>query len=787
MKRRDDPDEATPFFPSLFTDDEEGDSASTDAAHDSSEGAPHAPYDAPPTVEELEEVTRSGGEAKAMRSLLRVTRRGTYVLKVQPLALLIGLSAGWLFMGLLGLVESRFDLMPSAHAVIGVIVLFACALGPRLPERLVMRLAALLARRNRNTLDRLRSSELTFWMLQSGRERDESLLWILLSTLATLTGLSALISYFLLDPVGDFYDMMLRNFFWTNLTLTVLEWALLFLVAALPWLFMGLVSTTLAPLVGGRVAEQRLPPGIAAAVILGLGLSWLVHLLWVRVGWSAHQEYMLGVLPLFLLAALAARYSQQTEGPTLRSELLDMDTPILHAQGMAMIWLCLVIWGVAAALVGSGWVVTQRISDPSWPPDDHGLSKFVLILGMGLAAASWRAWQKSSRSRRTSGCGMAAWAAGVGVSVAFCLMAYHPHERWVHQVAVVLIALPVGYALHYVEGAWLARAGSGTLGFSQMSTALLGGAGLGLLLAHWVTLPNLGPLGSISAAGLLLMAFGGLTQIYEQERSWRTRHQRLALIFASLSAAIVLFPEGVRLWSRWEQRSEPQSLQGPHPIWLGEHETRHVRHICLIGWGSNQPPEQWARPPYKVTMVSQGSAIPARATSSGGRFAFVTTPPMRTLRIERRQYDLIYQILDSDSHRASKGLSFEWWSRVSTYVGSGGSLIVEVPLERWNPEAIRVIAATFMSATRAECSGKIVPMRDGLALRMVARFHDAAPRDDEFALQRFFPAGAPAPVHSISRNRLTPALLQSSTGMGLEMILEQFPFLMPDSGPETGS
>jgi hypothetical protein len=742
----------------------------------------------PPTVAELEEIARAAGERKAMRSLRRVTRRGSYLLKVQSLALVVGLSAGWQFMGLSGLVVSTLAPIPSTYAMLGTIVLIAAALGPRLPERVVVPLARLLQRRHPELMESSRQAG-AFWLLQAGRERDESLLWIFLSALATVTGIVSLITFFLIGPAMRFYDLMLARFFWTNMTLAILEWVLLTLLLVWTWLLMGLVTMTLAPLVGGRVAEQRLPPGIAASLILGLGLSWLVHLVGTRWGWSAGQEYMLGVLPLFALAALAARFSQQTEGPSLRAERLSTDAPLLNARGEGLIWVCLMVWGAAASLLGSGWVVCQQLSDLRWPPDDHGLSKFVVLLGLGLAAASWRTWRQLLRERRTSGCGMAAWAAGVGASVAFMLIATWPDSRLSHNLAICSLALPVGYALHYVEGAWLARAGSGTLGFSQMTTALLGGAAMGLVLARWGTLPNLGGLGTISAGSLLLMAFGGLTQIYEQERSSHTRQLRLAMIFLSLAGAIVFFPMGVRAWSHREQKQLTATYLGLDSGWLGRSDAKA---ICLIGASPMRVPQEITERQV-VSLLSWRPGVKRAIDPRPGYRVYDRShlPAMRSLRVERENYDLIYQQGQPVPETgAFEAYSVEWWSRLADQVSPGGTLVVDVPLHRMNLDAVRLISSTFMTATRADCTGRLIQWQQPPVLRMAARFGNDSGGSRttplEFPLERLGPRESRIGVHSIRRNRIMPALWRGA-GLTEDEWRATIPQVVPgETQPEDG-
>ena len=63
----------------------------------------------------------------------------------------------------------------------------------------------------------------TFWMLRAIRDRDESLMWLVLSILACLAGAVSLVTLAISGTLIELYHYLLKHFFWTNLTLAVME------------------------------------------------------------------------------------------------------------------------------------------------------------------------------------------------------------------------------------------------------------------------------------------------------------------------------------------------------------------------------------------------------------------------------------------------------------------------------------------------------------------------------------------------------------------------------------
>ena len=615
-------------------------------------------------------------------------------LPAHPVAILIGLAAGWQWCGMRRVLACTLDPLPATSTMLGAIALLAAALGPWLPERVVLSVDHVLKRRRRVGIESVTAETSTFWILRAIRQRDEALLWLTLSLMASVAAVLGLATLAASGPVAQLYCYLLDRFFWSNLTLTAMEWLGSALLLGPVWLVNGLVAAALVPVVRARNPERCRSPGVLAGVLIGVGLAWICHEYWSDRGLSGHQEALLGILPMFILAACAARLSQLADRKACSIQQLVTDAPEVSAGAEGLIWFSLVIWGIGSVLVSAGWLGCQSIIQSAQQCENHRLSWYLLVLGVGVAVASFHA---RHRRQSASGCGMALWAAGLGSGVAATLISFWPSAPASSILQLLAIAVPVGYALHYAERAWLARIGSEILGIAQLSSALLAGSAIGLIVGYWWALPRLGPMGMITAGSLLMLAFGGIMQIYEQNRPIRTQRQRLALIFASLAGAILLFPSDARRWAKWEnQRSAITSFTVPQTALTdGVAETYRT---CLIGVTPSQA-TSWLDPKKGYADVFPlANTLPQSSDNPvfNGRSRIRSTSAFRALRMSRQSYGLIYQWSSPPGNidRAAQ-FSAEWFARLAKRTVTGGQVVIDLPLARTTKEALMVIAATF--------------------------------------------------------------------------------------------
>ncbi len=677
-----------------------------------------------------------------------------------PAAILLGLGVGWQWTGLRRMMGSILDPSSGTITMVAAVVLLAASIGPRVPGRFVLAIASRISARWRGGGDG--DGDDAFWMLRAIRDRDESLLWLSFAALTSTAGVLALLTLAATALFARVHALLMDRFFWTELTLSLLEWLSVALLVGSVWVVNGMVVAALAPVAGARFDIRRSPPGIVAGLLIGLGVAWLLHETWGPRGVSGRQEWLLGVLPMLGLSIIAAAWSKRSELPGQAMSSPEQEAPELTTHAEGWIWLSLVVWGCGTMLGLQGWFRCRAVDVAASWPGAGSLGLGALLLGVGMALASWHA---RHRKRSASGCGMALWAAGAGMGLAASLTAVWPGDTGIGLLQIMIFALPAGYALHYTERAWLARAGSETLGFAHLTTALLAGCAISLIAGQWWVLPSLGPMGAMSAGTLAMLAFGGLVQIYEEESPAHTQRLRLAVVFASLSAAIVLLPANARLWGRQAQAGHAATCApAVLPIILQDHA---IRTVCLIGDVPVHFLEEAAQPSPRIDWIPLRSErfLITRTPPQGGAPRQMGTNGFRTLRLLRGRYDLLYQTCPpvnwSPGHPAYAG---EWLSLLAEQTAPGGQVILEVPLARLTPRTIQVLAVTFEQALNSAGQWQLAASGPQPAL-LLRGFPGRSPGTDTSSSASWHPlndllaAASPPPrVHSLQRDRLSVTL-----------------------------
>lgn len=725
---------------------------------------------------------------------------------LHPLALLTGMAVGWQWSGLRATVLSTLDPLPTTTAMTAVIALLCAAVGPWLPERLASPINRLIrdlkprtpdppdpdhpgpVRRGNLKPEAMNRPEQArrFWVLRALHEHDAPLNWLLLSMLALTAGCVSLLTLAMMPAFSRFHAFMLERFFWTSLTLAAFEWISVAVVIGACWMIHGLVIATLSPVVRRHGTGAHTAASVSAGVLVGLGAAFALRPHLTRWEISGGQELMLGVMVMFTVAALAVRVSQRGEGRPPSTEQATPSAPEVSPRAEGLIWLLIAVWGFATMLCAAGWLRSRSLVDPTSHADGVG----TLCLGMvvGLIAASLHAARRPAVLSGPSGCGMAVWAAGLGAGAAVTAASWTPDSRWGIILALLALAVPAGFALHYLERAWLARAGSGAPAFAQFASAVCTGSAVGLIAAEWWAVPALGAVGAMAAASLLMLVTGGLMQIHEHDRPVRIRHQRLAMVFASLAAAIVVFPDNTQRWSRWARVQAAQRELPTDLAWLAQLDPFRTRELCLIGVDPAEVPGALDGIQRAAVMpLSRATAAPVRWPQSGDNPRVFHTNAFRTLQIERGRYRLIYQQSPAVSPTSRFGeYALEWFDRLAHHIAPGGHLIVDIPLESMTRQGIVVIAATFRTVVDDPAHWKLTYANARPVLRLTGQVGGPAgsasasgPQRASTASTRHEPPGLPLDLliphtdtprpHSVARDRLTSALRRgaSDTTIGL--------------------
>jgi hypothetical protein len=581
--------------------------------------------------------------------------------------------------------------------------------------------------------------------------------------LTSVAGVVALVTLAATGLFAAVHRWLMAHFLWTELTLSLLEWLSVALLAGAAWVVNGMVVAGLAPVTGARSDARQRPPGIVGGLLVGLGLSWMLHEVWLMWGISGQQEWLLGVLPVFALSIIAAVMTKRCESaaPPLASQASDAPELTAHAEGW--IWLSLVMWACGTMLAFPGWYGCRSWDLPPRGLGAGGIGFGVLLLGAGMALAAWHA---QYRKRSPSVCGMALWAAGLGVGLAASLTAWWSAGSGSAVVQLLAMALPAGYALHYAERAWLARAGSETLGFAHMTTALLSGCAISLIAGRWWVLPALGPMGAMSTGTLALLAFGGLVQIYEEESPAHTQRLRLSLVFASLAAAIVLLPANARLWGRqvWNSRNLP-AAGTMLADFLQKDNT--IKRVLLIG---AEPPRSLGEADLRIRGIDWVPLHPEHRSEVHHPRKWLAQPlgpnGFRTLRFlvaGKTGFKVAHRRVCPPELQPTPGMLPD--SGAKTH---GGQVVLEAPLDHATAQTLQVLGITFEQALRSE--GYCCLAESGTRTTLLLWCRPDRPRGVKPVLPgQWFPVSAllspehhTLQAHSLQRDQLSATLLREN-------------------------
>ena len=699
---------------------------------------------------------RGRGPGSRWRSAGRAVRGAVRGLRPSPAALLIGLAAGWQWAGMERILAAVLGPLPDVTGMFVVIALLAAAVGPWIPERLV-NLAAKLHARWIRTAGADGDSDAADWMLRSLRARDESLMWLLISLLACAGGFVSLLVLALVGVFAGAHEYLLEHFFWTRLTLVALHWSATALLTGPGWMILGLLLVLLAPLESGRGDARSRAGAVVAGLLLGLGLACAGQGLMRAAALSGDQVLLLGLLPAFALAALAAFRSQRLDAQPAARRFASPSPPELQARGEGWIWLAAVVWGVGTTAATVGRLAAEPGDSTGFAPvESAGWSLAVAGLAALIAGRQFRESRRSA-----SGCGMAVWAAGAGAGAGAILTAFRPDSTLAAMLVHGACGLPAGYALAYITHAWLARTGGRAPGFAQLLSAALGGSAIGLIAGNWVLLASLGPVGTMSAAALALLAFGGLVQIHETSRPARTRHLRLSLVFGALAVALVLFPAGARRWARSiaEGSGSAASTVLPDPL---RSRIQSTTQVCVIA------PTPAAAGALARSLPARTDVFSARRDDAPIRAGREARSDMRwfmDLRISPRCYDAIFYLPPPLSRtRAAADYSLEALALLADRLKPGGNVTMVVPRQSLRPRQLAVLAATFQRVfgERSRLALAREPWPDAGLLLVSRALDDPAPAASDNAvdymrLDLVSPGAGRGeqPVHSVRRDRLS--------------------------------
>jgi hypothetical protein len=623
-------------------------------------------------------------------------------------AVLAGLAVGWQLCGMQTMTAANIDPFASTATMVAVIALLLAALGMGIPERAMLLVRRVLPHRfqNLNPAHEMGSSD-DGWLLGVTPDHDASLPWLSVAMACSVSGVLVIVWLAVCQPAAMMYDWLLARFFWTNLSLAALEWFGMGLLLLVPCLIHGLIFVTLSATATARAGERRdSNAGVWAGGLTGAALAWLLHGEMASHGVSAEREVLIGSLPMFALAVLAARLSKRAETGTSRRSAGSTVAPELPLTTETLLRGSSAIWGVGATAVFSGWLSCQAGTVGSQAASHSAVGAVLLCLAIGFVIASYRT---GDSSRWTRSAGPAVWTSGCAAGAAAVLFANWPFLQTSTLLQIAMLAFPLGYSLHHVSHSWIARSPSRALGFAQIGVTLLTGTAIGLAVSRWWTLTHLGPMGTWSAGSLVLLATGGLLEIYEENRPVRIQRIKLALVFASLAGAIVFYPAGTRAWTRRERELSVSKVAPPGPGEAFAEALSQVRTACVIGVKAGEMPAELPPRITDIDLMSHARRTQAdTALNPDKRLHVIPTPAARSIRLTHNHYQLIYQLAHPARGSAAADCSAEWFTRLADHLTNGGTLMVELPLAGLSRRDLATLAATFQHAAGMDCTWTVL-------------------------------------------------------------------------------
>ncbi|MBN1488754.1 MAG: hypothetical protein JXA69_02460 [Phycisphaerae bacterium] len=387
----------------------------------------------------------------------------------------------------------------------------------------------------------------------------DELSWILQSVLGVSLAVLMLAGLAVVAGVRQVWAVASVRFFWTPVTeglcLGLMIFATLGLVGFVAGLqLVGLYSavsrsrSAVGGLAGAETGgiDERGIPGVAASLLTGIAAAVAVYGARGLTSLSAEQWILLGAVPLFTVSVLSASITRHFEAARgcggSRCGTAGEAGPVCSGgrNPVELILASILAWGVSVGLCLSAWSA-------------HGSAAFTsigvhpLAWAMGaMATGAWLAGWPASRCRKYSmgGSGVALWLAGTVVLVAVAVTGAVP-EIW-HDSWLLVTGACLGHALPYARRALAVHSVTERQGSARWMAAALCGVLVGAGAYQWGADGPGWDTAAASAACLLLLIFGGLLQIHEQEGVRRVRQRRLGLVFTSLGLAVMALPAGAR-------------------------------------------------------------------------------------------------------------------------------------------------------------------------------------------------------------------------------------------------
>lgn len=624
------------------------------------------------------------------------------------MAFLLGMGLVFVLVGFTRIVRSIFGPSAAVEVIVAVVLFAAGSVGPWAARRAAAMLVRLWSRVVRAPRGGRTGPG------SDGSDNDpmqEGLAWMLQSVLGVTLGAVLLAGLPATAGAQAAWGWLSTQFFWTSVTEMVALCLLASVAVGVAGLAIGLQLAALhaaahhgRPTVGyGDRADRRRPAApwphvcVTASLLGGVATGLTVVHLAGMPGLLAGQWVLLGAVPMFAISAVSVCLARQAEASACRSPHQADDgcggTPEWSAAGQprGLILLSAAGSAGAAAMWYSAWVRGDLSG-----VGGAGLASDAVHFALMALGAWWSTRGADRREYSVAGCGISLLAAATSMLTVIVLATFRAEGTRSLAMVEGITALAIGYALPYVQMAYVGRSGSERRAWARWTAAVLLGLAAGLAGYERLCAGAGGDVATMAASCLLLLILGGLLFIHDRRGTRQPRLRRIGFAFAVLGVAVMALPTAAR---HAAAKGASRPLAGsPH------------------AGAAPAPPSQWtalliealalAPPGARVAHIGDGDveiAEDGRVTEHLREGSIVGWPSAeasadRWWRRSHSRYDLIVQTAaePSTSHTAAR-LSWEWFAGLRARLLPAAALLVEVP--GLDPRAFDSVKRTFRSAT----------------------------------------------------------------------------------------
>ncbi len=542
-------------------------------------------------------------ETPAIRNLKSLTI-GHPGVPVAAVAMLAGLSLVTLCAAFTECTYRSMDISPLTFQLSMAAAMFATALGPLVLARVVLSLRSLSLKRSVSNSEsasrRVRTTE--------KRDEDRELRWMVTSIVALVGCVLILATPEVFGWVHQIKTAILGEFLWATLSVSILEGVVLFVIAAAPFSFLGLLIRCVHQVSN---CDGRWNIATAAWFLVGAGIASLtVPLIAERL----NNDFLLMRLacgPIVLAALISTWQVSRKLVPRDKQSSGDPSEPEFGQRWPTVLRLAVAVMFMSIVCASAVWIYVA-----SAVRFDRDVS-LIACSGLFISAAAG-IYLASRRARDANDLvgvfGQSAVAAGIvlaGAVAVFNLVLRECAAPFVQSFGFVLLwgvcgCAPVLFAAYAIGIGWVSILRRYVYRGQQGATLLwisFAVVGLTLLFVAPGLMRRLGSFATLIAAALCMVATGGILIIHGPSVRQDYHRARVAGVFAAVLAMMWTMPYFGNGWLSDQQHPRRMIAES---TWMSYYfdDSGHKRAIhagdLSLGRSVKSTPGLMTQPPFAL-------------------------------------------------------------------------------------------------------------------------------------------------------------------------------------------